>query len=78
MVRSKKQQGLSHFVAEEEAAIVGFSSIGPFRAWAAYKYSVENSVYVKASERGRELKVIDAAVDRVGKEYENSHDSCGN
>lgn len=50
---SKKQQGFPIFVAEEAAAIVGFSSIGPFRAWAAYKYSVENSVYVKASERGR-------------------------
>jgi L-amino acid N-acyltransferase YncA len=27
--------------------------LGPFRAWAAYKYSVENSVYVAASERGK-------------------------
>ena len=51
--KSKKQQGFPVFVAEEKGAIVGFSSIGPFRAWAAYKYSVENSVYVKAGERGR-------------------------
>jgi phosphinothricin acetyltransferase len=50
---TKKQQGFPVFVAEENGKIVGFSSIGPFRAWAAYKYSVENSVYVKASERGK-------------------------
>jgi len=41
------------FVAEENYSILGFSSIGPFRAWAAYKYSVENSVYVASVHRGR-------------------------
>jgi L-amino acid N-acyltransferase len=50
---TKKQQGFPIYVAEEEEKIVGFSSIGPFRAWAAYKYSVENSVYVAAEARGR-------------------------
>src|SRR6185436_2596907 len=49
---TKKQQGFPVFVAEEEEKIFGFSSIGPFRAWAAYKYSVENSVYVAAEARG--------------------------
>ena len=49
---TKQQLGFPVFVAEENK-IVGFSSFGPFRAWAAYKYSVENSVYVKASERGK-------------------------
>ena len=50
---SKKEQGFPVFVAEEESAIIGFSSIGPFRAWAAYKFSVENSVYVSAVARGK-------------------------
>jgi len=50
---AKKQQGLPVFVADEAGMILGFSSIGPFRAWAAYKYSVENSVYVAAAERGK-------------------------
>lgn len=50
---TKQQQGLPVFVAEEDGVIVGFSSIGPFRAWAAYKYSVENSIYVKAEVRGK-------------------------
>lgn len=50
---TKKQQGFPVFVAEEDGKILGFSSIGPFRAWAAYKYSVENSVYVDAAVRGK-------------------------
>jgi L-amino acid N-acyltransferase len=50
---TKKQQGFPVYVAEEGKRILGFSSIGPFRAWAAYQYSVENSVYVAADERGK-------------------------
>lgn len=50
---TKKQQGFPVFVAEEKGRILGFSSIGPFRAWAAYKYSAENSVYVAAEARGK-------------------------
>ncbi len=50
---TKKKQGFPVFVAEEDGKILGFSSIGPFRAWAAYKYSVENSVYVDVAVRGK-------------------------
>lgn len=50
---TKRMQGFPVFVAEEDGKILGFSSIGPFRAWAAYKYSVENSVYVAADARGK-------------------------
>ena len=50
---TKKEQGFPVIVAEEGDEIVGFSSIGPFRNWAAYKYSVENSVYVSKEKRGR-------------------------
>jgi L-amino acid N-acyltransferase YncA len=50
---TKQQQGFPVFVAEENNIILGFSSIGPFRAWQAYKYTVENSVYVKADCRGK-------------------------
>ena len=50
---TKKEQGFPVFVAADDEKIVGLSSFGPFRAWAAYKYSVENSVYVSADSRGR-------------------------
>lgn len=51
--KTKKDQDFPVFVAIDEGRIVGLSSIGPFRAWAAYKYSVENSVYVASDCRGR-------------------------
>ena len=49
----KVKDDLPIFVAEENNVIVGFSSFGPFRAWQAYKYTVENSVYVAATHRGK-------------------------
>lgn len=65
--QTKQQQGFPVFVAEENNEIVGFSSIGPFRAWQAYQFTVENSVYVKADCRGKGIgkllmqPLIDAA-----------------
>lgn len=37
----------------EHGELMGFASYGVFRAWPAYKYSVEHSVYVAASHRGK-------------------------
>ena len=65
--QTKQQQGFPVFVAEEGEQIRGFSSFGPFRAWAAYLYSVENSVYVSEEARGKGIgkllipPLIDAA-----------------
>jgi phosphinothricin acetyltransferase len=50
---TKQKGGYPVFLAEENERILGFSSFGPFRAWAAYKYSVENSVYVHREARGK-------------------------
>ena len=67
---SKVKDKYPVFVAAEAEKIVGFSSIGPFRAWAAYKYSVENSVYVATEHRGRGIgkillpPLITAAIER--------------
>ena len=33
--------------------LMGFGSYGTFRAWPAYKYTVEHSIYVEATCRGR-------------------------
>jgi L-amino acid N-acyltransferase len=66
----KQKDNYPVYVAEKENQILGFGSIGPFRAWAAYKYSVENSIYVAASERGKGIGklllpvLIEAARDR--------------
>jgi phosphinothricin acetyltransferase len=38
---------------DERGVLAGFASYGTFRAWPAYKYSVEHSVYVHAERRRR-------------------------
>ena len=50
---TRQKDGLPVFVAETEGRVAGFSSYGPFRAWPAYKYTVENSVYVAEEQRGK-------------------------
>jgi len=35
--------------------LLGFASYGTFRAWPAYKYSVEHSVYIHKNQRGKGL-----------------------
>lgn len=43
--------------------LVGFASFGAFRAFPAYKYTVEHSVYVRADQRGRGIgRLLLAAV----------------
>lgn len=65
--QEKVSAGFPVYVAIVDNEVVGFSSLGPFRAWAAYKYTVENSVYVAASHRGQGIgklllaPLIDAA-----------------
>lgn len=39
----------------EDGTLAGFASYGTFRAWPAYKYSVEHSVYIRTDQRGRGL-----------------------
>ncbi len=50
---TKQQQGFPVFVAEDNDSILGFSTLGTFRNWQAYKYSVENSIYVASGSRGK-------------------------
>ena len=49
----KAEQGFPIFVAVENNIIAGFSTMGPFRPWAGYKFTVENSVYVATESRGK-------------------------
>ena len=51
--KTKQEQGFPVFVAKENDVVVGFSTIGTFRAWEGYKNTVENSVYVSADARGK-------------------------
>ncbi|WP_374486187.1 N-acetyltransferase family protein [Zoogloea sp.] len=40
---------------DEAGTLLGFASYGPFRAFPAYKYTVEHSVYVHRDHRGKGL-----------------------
>ena len=51
--QAKQAAGFSVFVAQEQDSIVGFSTIGPFRARTGYRYTVENTIYVAANRRGQ-------------------------
>jgi len=51
--RAKQSAALPVFVATDADRVIGFASYGPFRAWPAYKYSVELSVYVDVNARRR-------------------------
>lgn len=52
-----KRAGNFPVIGVEDAAgrLLAFGSYGSFRAWPAYKYTVEHSVYVHASHRGKGL-----------------------
>jgi L-amino acid N-acyltransferase len=51
-------------VEDTAGALVAVASFGTFRAWPAYKYSVEHSVYVHKDHRGQGLgsKVMRALI----------------
>jgi phosphinothricin acetyltransferase len=59
------ERGLPHLVAEDAGAVLGFAYAGPFRPRAAYRYTVEDSVYVapKATGRGVGKAVLTAVLD---------------
>jgi L-amino acid N-acyltransferase len=42
-------------VEDEHGMLLGFASYGTFRAWPAYKYSVEHSIYIHHECRGSGL-----------------------
>jgi L-amino acid N-acyltransferase YncA len=50
-----KEQARHPIIGVVDAAgqLLGFGSYGPFRAWPAYKYSVEHSLYVERAHRGQ-------------------------
>ena len=49
----KKQEGYPILVVEENNKVIGFATYGPFRAWPAYKYTVEHSIYVDGKCRNK-------------------------
>ncbi|MCI2262041.1 MULTISPECIES: GNAT family N-acetyltransferase [Xanthomonas] len=50
---------------DADGTLIGFASYGTFRAWPAFKYSVEHSVYVHRDHRGRGAgrRLLQALID---------------
>jgi len=46
-------RGLPYMVAEDAGRVLGFAYAGPFRPRAAYRYTVEDSVYIAPDAVGR-------------------------
>lgn len=47
------ERGLPYLVAEDAGKVLGFAYAGPFRPRAAYRYTVEDSVYIAPDAMGR-------------------------
>ncbi|MDR3541277.1 MAG: GNAT family N-acetyltransferase [Desulfosporosinus sp.] len=45
-LHKKNEDELPVLVSIENNQVIGFATFGPFRAWPAYKYTIEHSVYV--------------------------------
>jgi len=66
---TKRANGFPVIGAEDESGkLLGFASYGTFRAFPAYKYTVEHSVYVEKSCRGQGLgrTLLEAIVAKAG------------
>jgi L-amino acid N-acyltransferase len=59
---------------DDNGRLLGFGSYGQFRAWPAYKYTIEHSVYVaeNARRKGIGSLLLDALVDQArAQQYHN-------
>ncbi len=54
-------------VENESGTLVGFASYGTFRAWPAFKYSAEHSIYIHPDHRGNGLGsiLIEALIEKA-------------
>jgi len=65
------ERGLPYLVAEDGGRVLGFAYAGPFRTRAAYRYTLEDSVYVAPDATGRGvgkalLEAVIAACEALG------------
>jgi phosphinothricin acetyltransferase len=53
--KDHEETGLPVFVAESDGVVVAWSSLSTFRGKEGYRFTVENSIYIAESYRGRGL-----------------------
>jgi L-amino acid N-acyltransferase YncA len=69
--RAVQDRGLPYLVAEADGQVLGFAYAGPFRPRAAYRYTLEDSVYVAPDAKGQGvgravLTAVIAACEALG------------
>ncbi|HEX3367590.1 N-acetyltransferase family protein [Phenylobacterium sp.] len=69
--RAVQTQGMPYLVAELDGQVLGFAYAGPFRPRAAYRYTLEDSVYVSPDAKGEGvgravLSAVIAACEALG------------
>jgi phosphinothricin acetyltransferase len=52
-LRALLDGGFPYLVAEDAASVIGYAYAGPYRTRPAYRFSVENSIYVAPDAHGR-------------------------
>jgi phosphinothricin acetyltransferase len=68
--RAKTQErGLPYLVAEADGEVVGYTYAGPWRTRSAYRYTIEDSIYVAPTvvRRGVGVALLGSLVDRCTK-----------
>lgn len=60
-------RGLPYLVAELDGRVVGYAYAGPYRLRSAYRFAVEDSIYVDPSQVGRGVgrALLTALIDRT-------------
>lgn len=63
------ERGLPYLVAESDGEVVGYTYAGPFRTRSAYRYTIEDSIYVAPSvvRRGVGSSLLGALVEQCTK-----------
>ena len=62
-------RGLPHLVAEIDGTVAGFAYASPYRSRPAYRFTVEDSVYVHPDHAGQGIGrlLLTAVIDRCAK-----------
>lgn len=65
--RDRVNNNFPVYVAEMDGKVAGFCSFGHFRVWPCYRYTVEISVYVAVSHRGKGIGkiLLKSLIDRA-------------
>jgi L-amino acid N-acyltransferase len=51
--RARREQGYPVLVAVNGSSVAGFATFGDFRPWPGYRFTVEGTIHIHASSRGR-------------------------